>query len=192
MEFLIGAVVVVVVIWMLIHLSGKRGKDDGAAATTVDTHPKPAHRIPHTLVATPYDSIQDLPTDLRDITQEIQRIDQLGRDPAREERREQIKEIEYELRSKHRLRWNGKDAGPLPLKALTETQRCILSYAAGLYVIQIQGGETIEINRNVLVAAKKSVERLVAHGFLKADQYGAFRITQSGLQALATLPTKSQ
>jgi len=189
MAFLIGVVLVVAVVigWMLSRPGGK-GTTSSEVAGTAWQHstPAPSARLAPAL----YDSMQELPVDLREVVLRVEQTPWDTHDTKKQALRDQLKDAEYDLRNKHRLRWNGENCGPMPIKSMTHHQRRVLSYAATLHAIQIEREETIELNRNVFSGLKRTVHSLHKHGMLRLDEHGVYRITPLGLQALETLSVR--
>jgi len=134
---------------------------------------------------------ETLPDELRKVVIEIDSIYFGDNGPGRQERREHLKSIEWDLRIKLAKRWSGVDGSKLPIKSLTFQQNRLLNFAAAWYGIRPE--YTWEGNkapgRNIKFALRRSVASLEKHGFLKADERGTYWITDTGLQALETLPT---
>lgn len=184
MEFLIGVVVAGLIGWMLTRLSSKRDQEE-ILRPPIDepsAPPPPRKQAPKL-----YDSMQELPAELRDVVLRIMQTPWDHHNAELQRLREQLTDTEYHLRNKHGLRWNGEDCGPLPIRSLTHHQRRVLSYAAALHAIQIEGQCVIEPNRNVFVGLNRTIQGLTKHGMLRLDEHGVYRITQKGLQALETL-----
>ena len=95
-------------------------------------------------------------------------------------------------RERNAIPWSTDTSIQLPIKALTGYQSLCLREARLRYQIVMKNIDMIEnVSLNDLREwPKRTIDSLVKHGLLELGDSGAYRITDIGLRALETLPTK--